>query len=174
MQLANYLRAIVFAVAAAFVIFNQDHTVSTGIQVLQFVAAAIGFGGLVLFKIDKSEDKKLPIVIPSSIAAFVVLMTIILSPTTEESSVAVFTGLLAVFSGATAVTEFGASRRSESVDKMELRISAAIGLLFCLVFWFAPLNGLNAVGMFSAYLAIVAVQRGVWLATPKAKDQNGT
>jgi len=35
------------------------------------------------------------------------------------------------------------------------------------------LNGLNAVGFFSAYMAIIAVQRGVWLATPKTKEQNG-
>ena len=173
MKLANFLRAIVFAVAAAFLIFNQDHTVTTGTQVLQFVATGLAFGGLVLFQIDKSEDKKFSIIYPSAIAALVVLFTIIFTPTTEEAYLAVFTGLLAIFSGMTAVIEFFASRVSESVDKMELRISAGIGALFCLVFWFAPLNGLNAVGFFSAYLAIVAVHRGVWLATPKAKEQNG-
>jgi uncharacterized membrane protein HdeD (DUF308 family) len=173
MKLANFLRAIVFAVAAAFLIFNQDHTVTTGTQVLQFVATALSFGGLVLFQIDKNEDKKFSIVYPSAIAALVVLLTIIFTPTTEEAYLAVFTGLLATFSGMMAATEFFASRVSESVDKMELRISAGIGALFCLIFWFAPLNGLNAVGFFSAYLAIIAVQRGVWLATPKVREQNG-
>ena len=173
MKLANFLRAIVFAVAAAFLIFNQDHTVTTGTQVLQFAATGLAFGGLVLFQIDKSEDKKFSIIYPSAIAALVVLFTIIFTPTTEEAYLAVFTRLLAIFSGMTAVTEFFASRASESVDKMELRISAGIGALFCLIFWFAPLNGLNAVGFFSAYMAIIAVQRGVWLATPKTKEQNG-
>lgn len=173
MKLANFLRAIVFAIAAAFLIFNQDHTVTTGTQILQFVATALAFGGLVLFQIDKSEEKKLSIIYPSAIAALVVLLTIVLTPTTEEAYLAVFTGLLAIFSGMTAITEFIASRVSDSIDKMELRISAVIGALFCLIFWFAPLNGLNAVGFFSAYLAIVAVQRGVWLATPKTKEENG-
>lgn len=173
MKLANFLRAIVFAIAAAFLIFNQDHTVTTGTQILQFVATALAFGGLVLFQIDKSEEKKLSIIYPSAIAALVVLLTIVLTPTTEEAYLAVFTGLLAIFSGMTAITEFIASRVSDSIDKMELRISAVIGALFCVIFWFAPLNGLNAVGFFSAYLAIVAVQRGVWLATPKTKEENG-
>lgn len=173
MKLANFLRAMVFAVAAAFLIFNQDHTVTTGTQVLQFVATALAFGGLVLFQIDKSAEKKLSIIYPSAIAALVVLLTIVFIPSTEEAYLAVFTGFLAIFSGMTAVVEFFASRASESVDKMELRISAGIGALFCLIFWFAPLNGLNAVGFFSAYLAIVAVQRGVWLATPKTKEENG-
>ena len=173
MKLANFLRAIVFAVAAAFLIFNQDHTVTTGIQVLQFVATALAFGGLVLFQIDKSEEKKLSIIYPSAISALVVMLTIVFVPSTEEAYLALFTGFLAIFSGMTALTEFFASRVSESVDKMELRISAGIGALFCLIFWFAPLNGLNAVGFFSAFLAIVAVQRGVWLATPKTKEENG-
>ncbi len=173
MKLANFLRAIVFAVAAAFLIFNQDHTVTTGVQVLQFVATALAFGGLVLFQIDKSEEKKLSIIYPSAISALVVMLTIVFIPSTEEAYLAVFTGLLAIFSGMTSVTEFFASRVSEAVDKMELRISASIGALFCLIFWFAPLNGLNAVGFFSAYMAIVAVQRGVWLATPRAKEENG-
>jgi uncharacterized membrane protein HdeD (DUF308 family) len=53
---------------------------------------------------------------------------------------------------------------------MELRISGAIGILTSVVFLVAPLDGLNAVGFFSAYLSILAVQRAIWLASPKAKE----
>lgn len=50
MKIANILRVVIFASAAAFLIFNQDHSVSTGIAVVQYVSVAMGLGSAVLLK----------------------------------------------------------------------------------------------------------------------------
>lgn len=168
MKTANILRAIIFAGAAAFLIFNQDHSVSTGIAVVQFVSTGIAFGSLTLFRISASENKFGSLVIPGGIATVIALVSILASG--NSSSLLFLTSLIASFTGATAIAEIVLSRSSQSTDKMELRISGAIGILTSLVFWLTPLDGLNAVGFFSAYLSILAVQRAIWLASPKAKE----
>jgi hypothetical protein len=173
MKLANILRSIIFASAAAFLIFNQDHSVSTGIAVVQYVSVAIAFGSAVLYKIDTSENKLGPIVVPGAIAFLIALMSILISPETPEIALHLLTGLIAVFAGGNAIAEIAISINSAQGDKLELRISAAIGLLTALVFWLGQLDGLNAVGFFSAYLSVLAVQRAIWLASPKSKEQNG-
>ena len=58
------------------------------------------------------------------------------------------------------------SRKAHPDDVLELRISAGLGLITGLVFSLAPLDELNAVGFLSAYLALSAVQRAVWAASP--------
>jgi len=173
MKLANILRSIIFASAAAFLIFNQDHSVSTGIAVVQYVSVAIAFGSAVLYKIDTSENKLGPIVVPAAIAFLIALMSILISPETPEIALHLLTGLIAVFAGGNAIAEIAISINSAQGDKLELRISAAIGLLTALVFWLGQLDGLNTVGFFSAYLSVLAVQRAIWLASPKSKEQNG-
>jgi hypothetical protein len=173
MKIANILRSIIFASAAAFLIFNQDHSVSTGIAVVQYVSVAIAFGSAVLYKIDTSENKVGPIVVPGAIAFLIALMSILISPETPETALHLLTGLIAVFAGGNAIAEIAISINSAQGDKLELRISAAIGLLTALVFWLGQLDGLNAVGFFSAYLSVLAVQRAIWLASPKSKEQIG-
>ncbi|MBJ7280511.1 MAG: hypothetical protein JHD31_01370 [Rhodoluna sp.] len=173
MKLANILRSIIFASAAAFLIFNQDHSVPTGIAVVQYVSTAIAFGSAVLYKIDSSENKLGPIVVPGAIAFIIALMSIFVAPETPEVSLTLLTGLIAAFAGGNAITEFVISLKSPKADKLELRISAAIGFLTALVFGLGQLDGLNAVGFFSAYLSVLAVQRAVWIASPKSKDENG-
>lgn len=173
MKLANILRSIIFASAAAFLIFNQDHSVSTGIAVVQYVSVAIAFGSAVLYKIDTSENKLGPIVVPGAIAFLIALMSILISPETPEIALHLLTGLIAVFAGGNAIAEIAMSINSAQGDKLELRISAATGLLTALVFWLGQLDGLNAVGFFSAYLSVLAVQRAIWLASPKSKEKNG-
>jgi len=173
MMLANILRSIIFASAAAFLIFNQDHSVSTGIAVVQYISVAIAFGSAVLYKLDTSENKLGPIVVPGAIAFVIALMSILITPETPEIALHLLTGLIAAFAGGNAIAEIAISINSPHGDKLELRISAAIGLLTALVFWLGQLDGLNAVGFFSAYLSVLAVQRAVWLASPKSKEQNG-
>ncbi len=172
MRSANILRASIFAIAAAFLIFNQDHSMTIGITVLQFVTAGIAFGGLVLIKTETSTKRSL-IIVPAAIAAFVLGLTFIFSSGgTDESNLAVFTGLVAILAGGTAIAEFVSSRQAVDGDKLELRISSALGLLTALVFWLAPLDALNAVGFLSAYLSVSAVQRAIWAAAPmKRKEQ---
>lgn len=172
MRSANILRASIFAIAAAFLIFNQDHSITIGTTVLQFVTAGIAFGGLVLIKTETSTKRSF-IIVPAAIAAFVLGLTFIFSSGgTDESNLAVFTGLVAILAGGTAIAEFVSSRQAVDGDKLELRISSALGLLTALVFWLAPLDALNAVGFLSAYLSVSAVQRAIWAAAPmKRKEQ---
>ena len=171
MKIANILRVVIFVTAAAFLIFNQDHSVSTGIVVVQYVSVAIAFGSAVLFKIDSSENRLVPFVIPGAISFIVALMSILVNPSTPSFALSLLTGLIAFFTGGNAVADLVLASRSGKADKLELRISAAIGLLTALVFWLGNLDGLNAVGFFSAYLSIFAVQRAIWLASPKSKEE---
>jgi hypothetical protein len=171
MRSANILRASIFAVAAAFLIFNQDHSISVGTTAIQFVTAGIAFGGLVLIKTESTSNRSV-IIVPSAIAAFVLGLTFLFSSGgTAESNLAVFTGFIAILAGGTAIAEFVFSRQASGGDKLELRISSAIGILAAIVFWLAPLDALNAVGFFSAYLSVSAVQLAIWAAAPKKKEQ---
>ena len=171
MRSANILRASIFAIAAAFLIFNQDHSITVGTTVLQFVTAGIAFGGLVLIKTETSTKRSL-IIAPATIAAFVLVLTFVFSSGgTDESNLAVFTGLVAILAGGTAIAEFVFSRQAVEGDKLELRISSALGLLTAFVFWLAPLDALNAVGFLSAYLSVSAVQRAIWAAAPMKKKE---
>jgi len=166
MRSANILRASIFAIAAAFLIFNQNHAVSIGMTVLQFVTAGLAFGGLVLIKTETEVNRSV-IIVPASIAAFVLALTFMFSSGgTDESRISLFTGLVAILAGGTAIAEFVFSLKAVVGDKLELRISSAIGLMTALVFWLAPLDALNSVGFFSAYLSVVAVQRAIWAAAP--------
>jgi uncharacterized membrane protein HdeD (DUF308 family) len=168
MKQANILRAIIYACAAAFLIFNQDHSISTGVAVVSFVSVGIAFGSLTLFRISTSENKFGTLVVPGGIAFVTALVSILASG--NSSSLTFLTALIAALTGAIAIAEIVMSRSEQSTDRMELRISGAIGVLTALVFWLAPLDGLNAVGFFSAYLSILAVQRAIWVASPKAKE----
>lgn len=171
MRSANILRASIFAIAAAFLIFNQDHSLTVGTTVLQFVTAGIAFGGLVLIKTE-TDTKRSLIIAPAAIAAFVLGLSFMFSSGgTDESNLAVFTGLVAILAGGTAIAEFAFSRQAVDGDKLELRISSALDLLTALVFWLAELDALNAVGFLSAYLSVSAVQRAIWAAAPKKKEQ---
>ena len=84
MKLANILRSIIFASAAAFLIFNQDHSVQTGLAVVQYVSVAIAFGSAVLYKLDTSENKLVPIAVPGALAFIIALMAILITPATPE------------------------------------------------------------------------------------------
>ena len=171
MRSANILRASIFAIAAAFLIFNQDHSITVGTTVLQFVTAGIAFGGLVLIKTE-TDTKRSLIIAPAAISAFVLGLSFMFSSGgTDESNLAVFTGLVAILAGGTAIAEFVFSLKAVDGDKLELRISSALGLLTALVFWLAQLDALNAVGFLSAYLSVSAVQRAIWAAAPKKKEQ---
>jgi hypothetical protein len=170
MKVANILRTIIFATAAAYLIFIQDHSAMTGIYAIQYVSTGLAFGSLVLFKIDKSTDKLQTIIVPGAIAFLVALLSIFLDVSSAEIRLTVLTSLVALYAGATAVAESFLSTRNAGTDKMELRISAGINAITALVFGFAQLDALNAVGFLSAYLSIVAVQRAIWLASPKTKE----
>jgi hypothetical protein len=58
---------------------------------------------------------------------------------------------------------------STGLDRTELFISAGIGMVTGLIYLFIPLDAVNAVGILSAYFAISAVQRAIWVATPSRK-----
>ncbi|MFN9902744.1 MAG: hypothetical protein ACK55Z_28980, partial [bacterium] len=81
--------------------------------------------------------------------------------------------LVAVFVGGLGLSELIQSFRAEAGDRLEFRISAALGILAALIFVIAPLNDVNAVGFLSAYFALSAAQRGIWLATPGKQVKNG-
>ena len=171
MRSANIIRATVFAIAAAFLIFIQNHSVSVGTMVLHLTTAALTLGGLVI--LIKQKTNRLVVAVPTVVAATVFLLSLVFSGGgTAESRLGVFTFLVAFLAGATAIAELVFSFDAEAGDKLELRISSAIGLVAGFFFWLAPLDDLNAVGFFSAYLSVSAVQRALWAAAPNNRKKN--
>lgn len=177
MFLINLLRSVIFAVAAVFLIFIQDHSVVLGANVLIVVSALVGFSGLVSI-IRKEAGEKSTINLLVSIICLTVAMFLLTSngflglQNTAEDLI-VFRLMASVFIATLAISEFALSFRAEEGDRLEFRISAALGILATGIFSFAPLDDVNAVGFLSAYFALSAAQRGIWLATPGKKVRNG-
>ena len=174
MRSLNILRAVVFAIAAGFLIFVQDHSITVGMSVLQFVTAALAFGGVVLYKLEDFSKAKSVLVVPTAIAAVVALLTITiggLDPASPDSRLGVFRLLVGMFAGTMAIAEFVFSQKETKGERLELRISSALGLITLLVFVLAPLDPLNSVGLLSAYLSLSAVQRAIWAAGPNERKK---
>ena len=169
MRLMNSLRAAVFAIGAIFLIFSQDHSVSVGMRVLQFVTSALAFSGLLIFATARTKTSAKTYALPSAIAFIIALMTYALAGKTVgevADDLFAFRAIVFLFVMAMAVYELVLSKKAHPDDVLELRISAGLGLITGLVFSLAPLDELNSVGFLSAYLALSAVQRAVWAASP--------
>jgi hypothetical protein len=169
MRSSNVLRAVVFSIGAIFLIFSQDHSVAIGMRVLQFVTAALAFGGLILYRISKAKSPFKTFGVPAAIAFVIAAMTYVFGGQYEgevTDELFAFRSIVFLFVMAMAILEFVLSRKAHPDDVLELRISAALSLITGLVFSLAPLDELNAVGFLSAYLALSAVQRAVWAASP--------
>ena len=172
MRSLNALRAVVLAFGAAYLIFSQDHSVAVGMFILNVVTVALVIGAIVIQRIAKFKVTINNILVPSVIALAVAVLSFVYLGGKDLFQ---FKVLVILFVTAMALHELVLATKAEQVDKLELRISAALGVLTALLFLFAPLNDLNAVGFFSAYLAISAVQRAVWAAEPTSgkKSSNG-
>lgn len=177
MFLSNLLRSIVFAVAAIFLIFIQDHSVVLGATVLLIVSALVGFIALlVVIRREVKENFASDLFVAAiSLTVSMYLLTTngFLGLQNTEGDLVIFRAMTAVFIGGIALTELLQSRKAQSGDRLEFRISAGVGLIATVLFSLAPLNDVNAVGFLSAYLAISAAQRGIWLATPGKQVKNG-
>jgi hypothetical protein len=178
MRSSNALRAVIYSIGAAYLIFSQDHSVAVGMFVLQFVTAVLAVGGVVLYRIQKLKVSASDVVVYSAIALVTSLATFALGTQIQSDNTEalfVFKALVIGFALSMAILEFVLAIKSAPGDALEFRISATLGALTVLLFLIAPLNDLNAVGFFSAYLALSAVQRAVWAAGPnnRKKSVNG-
>ena len=176
MFLTNLVRSIVFALASAVLIFSQDHSVQLGATVLLIVTASVGFIGLAVLIRNESKSNLasnlFSSIVSLTIAMFLLTTNGFLGLQNNSGDLFIFRMLIALFVLVLAITEFMQGQKAQQGDKLEFRISAALGLIAALVFALAPLNDVNAVGFLSAYLALSAVQRGIWLATPGKKINN--
>lgn len=170
---ANLLRAIVYAIGAGFLIFTQDHSISVGATAIEFVGAAVTLAGGALMMIPniKVPARILAVPVFTSFAVALFLAQINEIQSQENSSMGLFTFRMAVavFVVAPAINELWLAMDSTGLDRTELFISAGIGMVTGLIYLFIPLDAVNAVGILSAYFAISAVQRAIWVATPSRK-----
>jgi hypothetical protein len=169
MQSSNVLRAAVFALGAIFLIFSQDHSVEIGMNVLKLVTGGLALGGIILFRFAKTKTAFKDFAFPSGIAFVITILTIVFGGQCEgevTDELFAFRSIVFLFVIAMAIYELAISSKADSDDVLELRISAGLGIVTGLVFSLAPLDELNAVGFLSAYLALSAVQRAVWAASP--------
>jgi len=177
MFISNLLRSIVFSIAAAFLIFSQDHSVPLGATVLLAVAAANGFIGLALLPRKEFKDNVALTLFMSAVSLtigmFLLTTNGFIGLQNTQADLVAFRTCVAVFVLSLAVAEFIQSGKAAAGDRLEYRISAAIAVITALIFALAPLNDVNAVGFLSAYLAISAVQRAIWIATDGKQVRNG-
>lgn len=171
MRLVNLLRVVVFAAAAGYLIFTQDHSVTTGAVALEFAGTALTIGGAALIMIpDLNVSKKLlvlPTVVAFACAYFIFMVGELQTEHLNPPNIIAFRILVALFVGSIAIMELVLSFDKDVVDQLDLRISAGIGLLTTAIFALVPLNDVNAVGILSAYLAVSAIHRAIWILSPK-------
>ena len=178
MRTKNILRSLVFATGALFLIFIQNHSAQVGLTIFHLVTVTLGAVGLTLAIVKKEKITVSQIVSPEGIALAMglALLTLVSVKTfSVDEQLMYLRVFVSVFAILVAIAELNLARRAQKEDVLELRISAALGILTGIVFALVPLNALNAVGLFSAYLALSAVQRAVWAATPNKgeKKNNG-
>jgi len=170
---ANLLRSIVYAIAAGFLIFSQDHSLSIGATAIEFVGAAIVIAGgaLMLIPAVKVPVRILatPVVTSFAVTYFFMLTGEVDSQEMTANGMFAFRMAVALFIVAPAINELWLGSNSDGVDRAELLISAGIGFIAGLIYLFIPLDPVNAVGILSAYFAISAVQRAIWIASTSRK-----
>ena len=170
---ANLLRSIVYAIAAGFLIFSQDHSLSIGATAIEYAGSAITLAGgaLMLIPAVKVPPRILlaPVIASFGVAYFLMLTNEINAQETTEKGMFAFRMAIAVFVVVPAINELWLAMNSEGVDKAELFISAGLGFVAGLIYLFVPLDAVNAVGILSAYLALSAVQRAIWIASSSRK-----
>lgn len=170
---ANLLRAIVYAIAAGFLIFTQDHSLSTGATAIEFVGTAIvvAGGALMLIPAVKVPIRILatPVAASFAVTYFLAMTNEVQSQETTETGMFAFRMVVSIFVVCQAINEMWLGLNSTGVDRAELLISAGIGFVTGLIYLFIPLDPVNAVGILSAYFAISAVQRGIWIASLSRK-----
>ena len=165
---ANLLRVITFAGGAAFLIFSQNHSLTLGVNILLYLTTATGIGGLALLLVPKIKTSMTNLLVPSLIAVLIFsfgVSTWFSGVDASDKTLSTLRVLFGLFVATLAITEITQSFLDKTEDTLELRISGGIGLLATLVFFFVPLDILNTLGILSAYLALSAVQRAVWMAT---------
>jgi hypothetical protein len=170
---ANLLRAITFAGGAAFLIFSQNHSLTLGVNILLYLTTATSIGGLALLLIPNIKTSITNLLAPSAIALLIFcygISTWFGGVDATDKTLSTLRVLFGLFVVALAVTELAQSFLEKNEDTLELRISAGIGILAALVFFLVPMDILNTLGILSAYLALSAVQRGVWMATGFRKE----
>lgn len=168
------MRALIFAGGALFLIFIQNHSAQVGLTAFHYVTAAIAIGGFALALATKEKFNISNLFTPEGVALVLGVMLLALvggAASSAEQQLVYLKAFVALFAFGVAATELNLSRKAKKEDVLELRISSALGILTGLVFALAPLNALNAVGLFSAYLALSAVQRAVWAATPTKQEK---
>lgn len=176
MAVANLLRAIVFAITAGYIIFNQDHGYTTAGNAVEFAGAAITLAGGALMFIPNVKVPYRILAVPVSVSFFCAYFVFLegeFGGLTSSANHFLPRTVIAIFIAGSAVTEFGLCFDKSIPDQLEVRISAAIGMVATFFFLLAPLDIANTVGFFSAYLAISAVQRAVWVFSPKKEPANG-
>jgi uncharacterized membrane protein HdeD (DUF308 family) len=157
-----------------FLIFSQDHSVAVGFAVLLFVTATTTAGSILITRLPKSKTTIKDVAGPALVSAVIAVSIFVfegLQLTASDNKSFLFRSLVAMFALGMAAIEFMLSKNAKIEDRQELRISATLGVLTGLVFAFAPLDDLNAVGFLSAYLAVSAVQRAVWAAGPAKRKK---
>ena len=177
MAVANLLRAIVFAITAGYIIFNQDHGYTTAGNAVEYAGAAITLaGGAAMFIPDVKVPYRIlavPVAVSFFCAYFVFLVGEFGGNSASSYRETLPRVIIGIFIAGSAVTEFGLCFDKTISDRTEMRISAGLGMAATFLFLLAPLDIANTVGFFSAYLAISAVQRAVWVFSPKKVKSNG-
>ena len=175
MKIINLFYAIAFAVASGYIIFTQDHSVVTGANALQYVGTALFFAGGALLAIPGIDIPWKIVLAPMTFGFLAAYMLFLYgelqNPLPFMDNTVFLRVLIGLFISSIAATEL-AMAFEKSGDLLELRISAGIGLVFSLLFLLVPMDDVNTVGFLSAYFAISAVQRAIWLVTPDGARKN--
>ena len=188
MREVSAIKAIVGFICAAVITFVQLHSLEVGVITLDSYAwslAAIGISMLFIKSVRtklwaRIIDLQLPLLAKF---AFTISYALALGRNAFDlgsNDVLEFRISIAVVALIMAATEYGIgaivgkgqeATELNQVAIRERRISAGISILAAIVFALSPLDALNAVGFFGAYLMILSLNYALIAAGPKQPKQ---
>ena len=167
MQILFGLRAAFAFGLDVFITFSQAHTFAVGTAVMAAFGLAVGLSSLAYILRTKNHTQLAPLMLIATLIGLLSAGTFLYS----DIQPLVFLPLVALFGLSFAALEgYLAKREGFRVGiGRDFALSAGFSLVLGLLFLFAPLDEVSAVGFLGAYLAISGVFWGIAAATPQPK-----
>ena len=165
------VRSIAAAVVALVYTFVQEHSASIGILGVQILAALLVLQSLILGLASRDRRPWREAWTHALLAAVAASIGWVFNGFGVESPRAQLVAMVALFTLGSAILDWLRSNSATDHYRRDRLISAVLGLMVGLIYFgavigFVRFDDLTAVGLFGAYLALIAVHFGISATSP--------
>jgi len=167
MRLNLILRTAICLEVGLFVTFTQSHNILIGLEAL--TSFGVGYALVTLF-VALLQRKKLNSYANLPLAALALVIGLVATQVPAAAGLFWFRILVAAWGLLSGAYELYLARRTgfKSVTGKELMVSSIMGLILGILFITVPLQALDAVGFFGAYMVVCAVHLGISAASERS------